>query len=131
MGLWALAGSWATGEGTDGFVPRELLLELGATTDEVDDLVAAGLWRVVDGGWRFTEWSPHQFTAGQIQAEREANRARQAALRKATREARGDTAPKPPRVDPAQTAIDFVAARRRGELTHDVSGVTAVLRGRE
>lgn len=57
IGLWAVAGSWSSDHLTDGFVPDHQLPSLTrGATDLAGELVAAGLWRRVRGGYRFHEW---------------------------------------------------------------------------
>lgn len=70
MGVWVLAGSWAMGTGSDGFVPEDVLLRWGVKAD-ANRLVAAGLWLVdeLEGeqGWRFHDWEEFQPSA-EVQA---------------------------------------------------------------
>lgn len=61
FGLWVLAGSWAGANGTNGFVPAEVLEEWDDEAPALAQrLVAAGLWwsTVVDGepGYGFHDW---------------------------------------------------------------------------
>lgn len=60
MGVWVLAGSWASDNLTDGFVPETVLLRWG-TREDAERLVAAGLWYADEHegerGWRFHEWA--------------------------------------------------------------------------
>lgn len=61
FGLWVLAGSWASGNGTKGFIPSEVLEEWDDdSADLAGRLVAAGLWWETeeDGepGYGFHDW---------------------------------------------------------------------------
>lgn len=89
VGLWTLAGAWAAKQEKDGQVPAYMVEELGATQQQADDLVAAGLWTATDEGYQFHNWEKYQFTREQLDAKREATRERVAksrARRKAERE---------------------------------------------
>ncbi|MFJ9387739.1 hypothetical protein ACIRON_02890 [Nocardioides sp. NPDC101246] len=74
MGLWVLAGSWASDNCTDGFVPERVLSRWG-TKAMASRLVAAGLWRRVDGGWLFHDWGRYNPSAAATEAKREAESA--------------------------------------------------------
>jgi hypothetical protein len=50
--LWTFAGSWCDRFGTDGLVPEEQVLDLGATLREGEALVTAGLWHRPGHGCR-------------------------------------------------------------------------------
>lgn len=56
LGLWVRAGSWCSQQLTDGFVPAEMVGVFG-TPAQARRLVAAGLWHVVEGGYRFHQWT--------------------------------------------------------------------------
>lgn len=87
--LWTRAKAYCGGEENGGFVPRELLPRLTPARGpaRARALVREGLWEVVDGGWQFVDWD--QVTREQLEAQREAGRARQAAFRQ-RRNGRGD-----------------------------------------
>ncbi len=70
IGLWAVAGSWAAQQLTDGFIPRHVLPVLGGKPKDAAALVAAGLWETEDGGWRFHEWDERNPTAAEVLADR-------------------------------------------------------------
>lgn len=83
VGLWVRAGAYSKQHVTGGFVSARVALSMG-TKAEVRQLVAAGLWDVVDGGYHFHDWED---IAGNAAAAverdrrdkaREANRKRQA-----------------------------------------------------
>ena len=70
MGLWVLAGTWASQNATSGWVPEE---ELDRFDDDWDDLAArlvnAGFWwpetRNAERGYGFVNWEEYNPSAGQ------------------------------------------------------------------
>ena len=70
---------------TDGFVPTVALRSVG-TVRASTELVSAGKWKKVDGGWHIHGYEDHQRTRVQVQAERERWRQRQARTRNVTPE---------------------------------------------
>lgn len=97
MGLWVVAGSWCGDQLTDGFVPTDMLMALGGKPADAAALVTAGLWVVVDGGWRFHEWAAMNPAKTDIETQRAEWRQRQAdarARRKAEAEAERKAATK-------------------------------------
>lgn len=81
--LWVTALSWCGDQLTDGQVPEFMLPMFRASVKDAEELVRVGLWEPLEGhGWVFHDWSDHQRTRAQVEAEREAGRARQAAHRK-------------------------------------------------
>lgn len=81
LGLWLRAGSWSASQLTDGFIPASLVATLGGKTADAHRLVAAGLWDEVDGGYRFHDWQHYQPTRADVEANRAAQRERQAKSR--------------------------------------------------
>lgn len=63
MGLWVKAGSWSAQHLTDGHIPADVLVVLGARRVHADALVKAGLWEADSDGWRFRDWFDYQPTA--------------------------------------------------------------------
>jgi hypothetical protein len=58
IGLWAVAGSWASDHLTDGEVPEHMVASLARGEHALaDELVQAGLWRRVKAGYRFHQWT--------------------------------------------------------------------------
>ena len=55
-GLWAIAGSWVSGQETDGFVPDYMIQVWSPTQKTVDSLVESGLWIRENNGFRFYSW---------------------------------------------------------------------------
>lgn len=85
LGLWVRAGSWSGSSLTNGFIPTAIAHQMG-TKSQITRLVNAGLWTPVDNGFLFHEWDERQPTKQDVEAEREANRKRQAEYRKRRRE---------------------------------------------
>lgn len=86
MGLWVLAGSWASDQLTDGWVPEYAIHRWSPGAVELAaKLVSAGFWVVGerDGepGWRFHEWEEHQPTREEVLARRKNDASRRAAWR--------------------------------------------------
>lgn len=87
MGLWALAGSWAADQLTDGWVPDYAALRITAHAEEyAGRLVAAGLWiegeREGDKGWWFHQWVENgQPTRSDVEKKRAGLRERQRRFR--------------------------------------------------
>lgn len=73
MGLWCVAGAWVARELHDGFVPRYVLTELGATIRQAQLLVQAGFWIAGDGGWWFKDWDEWQPTRDDVLSKRRKN----------------------------------------------------------
>lgn len=77
LGLWTLAGSWSSDHLQDGFVSDQAVSQLSRGANELaDELVAAGLWRRVRGGYRFHQWhedgdgTPRNPTRKQVEQDR-------------------------------------------------------------
>lgn len=70
LGVWVTAGSWAASQLTDGFIPRHALPSLGGKPKDAQQLVDAGLWSEVDGGWTFHDFHSYNPTAEEVRAER-------------------------------------------------------------
>lgn len=87
MGLWVRAGAWSAQNLTDGFIPHAIARQLG-TKSQISRLLTARLWAEQTGGYSFHEWGDRQPTKQDVEADREANRKRQAEHRKRKREAR-------------------------------------------
>src|SRR5690606_38820441 len=87
IGLWVRAGSWCGANLTEGRLPSDLISTLGGLKRDARKLVEVGLWDEVEGGYQFRNWAEFQPTKAQVDAEREANRARQAEYRARQRNA--------------------------------------------
>jgi len=70
LGLWTACGAWTMKELTDGFVPREIVDELGGTESEINDLLSSKLWIEAEGGFRFWDWEDYQPSKEEIMAKR-------------------------------------------------------------
>lgn len=74
IGLWVIAGTWASDNLTDGFVPADVIRGWGAKPTDAARLVTAGLWSdaTVDGevGYRFHDWQKFQPSAAVTAAMR-------------------------------------------------------------
>jgi hypothetical protein len=91
IGLWTLAGSWSSDQGTDGFVPDYVAARLDPDYEvNAARLVEVRLWEVdqADGdkGWRFHEWTGdrgvrRQYTRAEVEEKRRAGAERQARSR--------------------------------------------------
>lgn len=75
VGLWALCGSWAADQLTDGFVPDYVAARFSPDYERLADrLVAVGLWEPAtsdgDDGWRFHDWGDENPTREQVLSRR-------------------------------------------------------------
>lgn len=133
LGLWTAAGSWSSDHLTDGFMPDHVIPLLSRGTSELaDELVAAGLWRRVKGGYRFHQWhedsdgSRRNPTKKEVEEERrkKADAGRKGGL--ASGKARSKP-PAPPKADAEAPASGLVEPPTRpdpylpkgGTSTHD------------
>ena len=85
MGLWVVAGSWASDQLTDGFIPTDMLPVLGGRTTDARALVDAGLWDAIEGGWHFHDWEAQNPTRLAVEQRRAEDRERKAQAREARR----------------------------------------------
>lgn len=76
-GLWAVAGSWAGDDLSDGHIPDSMIELWGPPKSAVDALVNAGLWDRVHDGFEFRNWDEYQPSKADVDADRAANRERQ------------------------------------------------------
>lgn len=81
LGLWVRAGSWCGANLTGGRLPAGMVGTLGGLKRDARTLVDVGLWIEVEDGYQFKDWELYQPTKEQVEAERAAARARQAAYR--------------------------------------------------
>lgn len=75
-GLWVIAGSWASQQMTDGFIPDYMIAMWKPTAKTVDSLVSSGLWERVRDGFAFRSWCEYNPSKQQTMHEREASKAR-------------------------------------------------------
>lgn len=88
LGLWVRAGAYAAQYLTEGYVPAGMLSVLGGKPKDARALVDAGLWLVVQGGWRFHQWEERQPTKEQVEKDRADAAERQRRAREKARKAR-------------------------------------------
>ena len=125
VALWVRAGSYCGKHLTDGYVPANMLPMLQGTLDDVDQLVEAGLWRPVEGGWRFHDWERYQDTREAVERRRDAWKARQRRRRSDSDDGiEGDSESN---ASPITNSIPFLSkGARDSRVTHRVShGVTS------
>lgn len=77
MGLWTVAGAYASQHLTEGYVPEWYVDTWPSGRRHAERLVKAGLWIEVPGGWMFHQWDERQPTKAQVEATRKAARDRQ------------------------------------------------------
>jgi len=68
------AQAWCHKHRTDGFLPRVAALAITYSQKAADELVAAGLWEVCDGGWRIHDYLEHQPSSDALERASEAGR---------------------------------------------------------
>lgn len=59
MGLWVKALSWSVCYSRDGIVPKKTVAHLGGKARDYRQLVEAGLWEEVEGGFQFHDWADY------------------------------------------------------------------------
>lgn len=92
--LWVRAGSYCAHQLTDGLVKAPIVSLLGSTSEVANQLVEAGLWDSIDGGYEFHDWLKYQPTRDEVESKREAWKERQRAARakrQSQEESRSDT----------------------------------------
>jgi len=73
---WVFAGSWSGRYLTDGFIPHDALAIIKGNDTISSELVEAGLWDEVDGGFQFHDWCQYQYSKEDIEKKRESDRRR-------------------------------------------------------
>jgi hypothetical protein len=92
IGLWLLAGCWASEYETDGFLPEHVVVYLpGYKPELVDRLVEAGLWKREMGGYSIHDFLIYNPSRAQQDAKRAAATERMAKGRRTSRELRANT----------------------------------------
>lgn len=71
VGLWTLAGAWSRKKNQGGVIPLGQVKRLGGSEKLSQALVTAGLWKVVDGGFAFHDWSEWQETPEEVEKKKE------------------------------------------------------------
>ena len=125
LGLWVRAGAYSSAHLTEGFIRKDIVASLG-TVAAARKLVDAGLWDLVDGGYRFHQWEQRNPSRDDVESEREAARLRVAAARKAKREKAATAGEMPPPDDVPPPGDEdengSVFGECSGEHTCDCSG---------
>lgn len=101
LGIWCRAGAYCADHLTDGVIEERLLHTVcpeprAVVVRAAAELVAAELWEVIPGGWRYHDWSDHQPSRKDVEADRAAGRERQ----RKSRERRRAESQQPPPVTP-------------------------------
>jgi hypothetical protein len=124
--LWTRAGSYCAHQLTDGAVKRSVLVLLGSSSHVANELVEAGLWDAVDGGYAFHDWDKYQPTRDEVESKREAWKERQRKARashkspgESPRDTQGDsrlesTSPVPSRPVPSSSSTKKRDTASRG-----------------
>jgi hypothetical protein len=72
-GLWLDCLTWSAHELTDGFIPAGLPKQRGARGNRLTgQLVAAGLWEIVPGGWQIHDYLEYNPSREQVEEKRAA-----------------------------------------------------------
>lgn len=130
LGLWALAGSWSGKHLTDGFIPDHAIPSLSRGQDALArELVAAGLWTRVRGGYRFHDWHERNPSKEKV----ESDRAKKAAAGRAGGIASGQVRRSKQRSKNEASASALVEPptrpdRREGRATQGSQGESSVTR---
>jgi hypothetical protein len=83
--LWLFALCWCNQQESDGHVPATMLRVLGASPKVAAELVAAGLWEVVEDGWQFHDYLNYQPSREQLASQRNATKERVTKYRERSR----------------------------------------------
>jgi len=67
---WVFAGSWSGRYLTDGFIPHDALAIIKGNDTIASELIEAGLWDEVDGGFQFHDWCEYQYSKEDIEGRR-------------------------------------------------------------
>jgi hypothetical protein len=106
--LWLFALCWCNQQESDGHVPATMLRVLGASPKVAAELVAAGLWEVVEDGWQFHDYLNYQPSREQLASQRNATKERVTKYRERSRNGVTPTignapvTPPPPQPNPTQ-----------------------------
>lgn len=75
VGLWVAGLAYSNRYLTDGFLTANAVRRLGGAAKLTGELVAAGLWEPVDGGWLIHDYTDYNPPATRVQATRANRRA--------------------------------------------------------
>lgn len=70
VGLWVAGLAYSNRYLTDGLLTANAVRRLGGNTKLISELVAAGLWQPVDGGWLIHDYTDYNPPASRVQATR-------------------------------------------------------------
>ncbi len=101
FGAWARAGAWSVAQRTDGFLPETMAPVLGASSEDVARLEAAGLLVACLGGWQLVPW------LNRSARDEERRRALAAERQRRARTRRGGTPDSPDDDDPSEDGDDL------------------------
>ncbi|GAA4175938.1 hypothetical protein [Gryllotalpicola koreensis] len=90
VALWVRAGTYASQNRTDGVIDAHILPVFGGVSGASQELIDAGLWEPHERGFVFHDWDDYQPSKADIDARREADRARKAEWREKKAAKRGD-----------------------------------------
>lgn len=76
VALWTRAGSYSAAKLLDGFVPESALPLVTRVPEAAAELVTAGLWRKVKGGFQFHQWDERNLLKERFQAKQHLTRNR-------------------------------------------------------
>jgi hypothetical protein len=96
ISLWVLAGSWSSGQLTNGEIPASLTRKLGFRRRVEEELVRVGLWVKTEAGFAFHDWAKYQPTREDIESKRRATKERVSRHRNASRSGVTNASPDPP-----------------------------------
>jgi hypothetical protein len=135
ISLWTRAGSWSCQHLTDGRITDPVLKVLGGSKRAVDELVKAGYWDVVDGGWTFHDWADYQEHSDVVKKRREDARERMRTVRanrqRTSSERSQEVRSTPTRPDPTRpndSSTKSQSAAKRGTRIHSAFAITPEMR---
>jgi len=89
IALWVRAGSYCSAQLTDGVLTDSARTLFGQDWDTcATELVEAGLWDRIDGGYQFHDWKDFQPRSSTVKEKRAADRQRKAAARASKKKSR-------------------------------------------
>lgn len=117
-GLWAIAGSWVSGQETDGFVPDYMIQVWGPTQKTIDALVESGLWIRENNGFRFYSWLDYNPSKEDSDAKRAASKERMRKSRERFRRQLEDESSNDSRESAGQSAVNESVALQHPSATN-------------
>lgn len=127
IALWVRAGSYCADHLTDGLVHRSDVGWLEGTSDEVQELIACGLWHAHPEGYVFHDWDEYQPSKESVERQREGWRAR----KQREREKKVDTSSYPvPSLGSRESRRDITHPADPEMVADVVSDIRSRLRGK-